>query len=85
MEESQPSLSPNLGLFPIVLGFFCAMFLSIGGLVTVMRASIDMEVKLEMSRDIFILLTVFCIATLVLTLMAKLRCTANAKKSYKVC
>ena len=59
------------------------MFFSVGGLVTVMRRSIETEMKLEMARDIFIVLISFCLITLLLAIIVKFKCT-NATKSYKV-
>ena len=59
------------------------MFFSVGGLVTVMRRSIETEMKLEMTRDIFIVLISFCLITLLLAIIVKFKCT-TATKSYKV-
>ena len=59
----------------IIFQFFCVMFFSLGGLMTMLRGSVELGVKVVMARDIFICLLVFCLLTLTLFTIQRLACS----------
>merc|ERR1712242_38139 len=54
----------------VILGFFCVMFFSLGGLMTMLRGSVELGVKVVMARDIFI-----CLLPLTLFIIQRLACS----------
>ena len=63
--------------------FCCVLFFCVGGLVTTMNMTVDIQTKVEMSRDIFLCVIVACVLSLVLGAISKIK-RAQSSQKYTV-
>ena len=57
---------------------------SLGGLVTMLRDHVELGVRVQMARDIFICILGFCLVTAALFFLRRLSACSRPVNSYKV-
>ena len=73
----------NIIINSIMFQFCCVLFFCVGGLVTTMNMTVDIQTKVEMSRDIFLCVIVAWVLSLVLGAISKIK-RAQSSQKYTV-
>ena len=64
--------------------FLCVTAFSLGGLVTMLRDHVELGVRVQMARDIFICILGFCLVTAALFFLRKVSACSHPVNTYKV-